>query len=133
MKKKVCEICGKEVISLHAIEIDKSILEVCTECSKYGKPTVISTPIDIAARLKNKIKIEKDIFDEIEKENEILLDYGKIIMNARVKLGLTPKQLSEKINEKKSLIIKLESEKIIPTIELAKKIEKVLNVKILKK
>lgn len=130
MTKKTCELCGKSTSTLYSVKIDKSVMYVCSGCRQYGVGVRV---VKITKKPITTVKKElyKDVFEEIKEE--LVPDYGKIIRNAREKCRLTPKQLAEKISEKKTVISKIEAETMIPTIELAKKIERTLNIKILEK
>lgn len=71
-----------------------------------------------------------NIIERVERY-EFVDGYGEIIRKAREKLGLTREELGALIQDKASVIKKIENEELKPTIELAKKLEKVLKVKIL--
>ncbi|RLF97355.1 TIGR00270 family protein, partial [Thermococci archaeon] len=60
-------------------------------------------------------------------------DYSKIIKNARENRKLSQKDLAFKINEKESVIHRLETESMSPSYTLAKKLEKALEIKIIDK
>ncbi|MEM3194056.1 MAG: helix-turn-helix domain-containing protein, partial [Candidatus Bathyarchaeia archaeon] len=57
--------------------------------------------------------------------------FGLIVQRARERMGLTPEELGRRIGEKESVIKKIESEKIIPDIRLASKLEHALKIRIL--
>ncbi len=71
-----------------------------------------------------------NIIERVERY-EFVDGYGEIIRKARERLGLTREELGALIQDKASVIKKIENEELKPTIELAKKIEKALKVKIL--
>ena len=73
--------------------------------------------------------VKKDIVDELE----IIPNYAKKIRSKRNSLGLSQDQFAQKLNEKPSLLRRIEAGKVEPTIKLAKKIEEVYKIKILKK
>jgi uncharacterized protein (TIGR00270 family) len=56
--------------------------------------------------------------------------YGAMVKNAREKLNLKQEDFAKSINEHKSLVHQVESEHIKPNIVLAKKLERVLHIKI---
>ena len=117
-----CELCGKKS-ELFRAKIEGTIVDVCEKCSKFGE--VIERVIKEEENKIVKKKIREEIIEEIRK------GYGAIIKNAREKLGLTQEELARKINEKESLIHKLESELVEPTLELAEKLEKFLKIKLI--
>ena len=116
-----CELCGSNKTLVKAL-IEGSTLNVCTDCSKFGK--VIS---------QHKIeKIEK-IKQTKPEEIEIIIDgYSKLIKNAREKLNLKQEELAKKISEKVSVIHLIETGHLEPNIDLAKKLERFLNIKLIK-
>jgi putative transcription factor len=63
-----------------------------------------------------------------EEELSVREDYPSILRAAREAMGLTQEQLGMKVNEKSSVIAKLESGKLKPSIPLAKKLEHVMKV-----
>jgi putative transcription factor len=65
---------------------------------------------------------------EIEEVLEIAEDYGRKIKEARERAGLKQAELAQRINEKQSVLRKIEHEGIVPTEEVRVKIERVLNI-----
>ncbi len=113
-----CEICGEERELIKSI-VEGSLLNVCENCAKFGNAVIIK-----------KIQEEKKPIRKFVNEviNIINPDYPILIKNSREKLGLKQKELALKINEKESLIHKLETGNLQPTILVAKKLEKLLNI-----
>jgi len=72
-----------------------------------------------------------DIFETVER-----IDYverlGDVIRSARERLGLTQEELANLVQEKVSVIKKLEAGSFRPPLELARNIERVLKVKIIR-
>jgi putative transcription factor len=61
---------------------------------------------------------------------ELAEDYPKRISKARSKKGLTQEDLAKQINEKKSVISRLESGEMRPSDKLIKKLERTLDIKL---
>ncbi|MEM0085143.1 MAG: multiprotein bridging factor aMBF1 [Candidatus Methanomethylicia archaeon] len=128
-----CELCGNPLLGKgKKIMISGAILNVCDNCVKYG------TPIYIQPKKKfNNITKSKDILQKLPKklgkdaEYEIIDDYSKIIKNAREGMGWTIDLLAQQVHERVSIIKKIESGKMVPSIDLAKRLERVLGVKLL--
>lgn len=114
-----CEMCGKEGGNIPTI-VEGITLNLCKNCSKHGK--VLSKP------RKKEQRIESRREEMIENLAE---GYGKKIREAREKNGLTQKEMALQINEKESILQKIENEQFKPTIGKAKKLEKVLKIKLL--
>lgn len=131
-------MCGKEVSKLVPIFIEKSMLSVCSICAKFGKnvdkPGIAPTPIEITQRLQMRSQRQeiKDIFSE-ESTDAMAENYSTIIKNARDKKGWSQEELGKKVNEKKSVIAKIEAGGMEPSIDLARRLEKVLGVKLIEK
>jgi putative transcription factor len=139
VKRKVrCEVCGRKIHTdpITAI-IEGAKLTVCVECSKHGKivtqddytpktkPT-IGAPAHIPVMTQRKKPTIK-----VEITQEIVQDFSTKIRQAREKLGLTHEDLGKKINEKSSVIGKLETGKMPPSNILATKLEHALKIKLL--
>jgi len=121
-----CEICGKETKKIFITEIEGVVLRACEECSKGGKILNIITK-------NNKPKIERQMSDYQEGEYELIEDYGKVIEEARKKIGISLEELAKGIGEKESLIRKIEREEIKPSDKIINKLEKFLKVKLREK
>lgn len=120
----LCDLCGKETEVIYKVEIEGTILNVCKDCSSFGKI------IDVVKR-EEKPKIEKKkIVKKEEKEihEMIVEDYAVKIKKAREKKNLKQEELAKLIAEKVSLIRSIEKGKHEPSIQLARKLEKVLNI-----
>jgi putative transcription factor len=139
VKRKVrCEVCGRKIHgSPITALIEGARLTVCVECSKHGKivtqdeytpkpksTSKSSTHIPVMQQ-KKKPKIRVEI------TQEIVSDYPVKIRQAREKLCLTHEDLAKRINEKTSVIGKLETGKISPSNILATKLEHALKIKLL--
>jgi len=132
-----CEICGEVIKDDEPIKIkiDGSILDVCTNCTKFGKvqktpPTpkvVIKKSHTKNSNKSNNIKKSNFIAND-EPKDELVEEYNIIIKDKREFQGLSREELSSNINEKASVIARVESGKMIPDIKLAKKFEKALKI-----
>jgi putative transcription factor len=121
---EVCEVCGKEIKKAKQAIIEGSLLNVCDACAAFGK--VI--PEEKIMPQKKKVREEKE-----EEEIEIVENFPEIFRKLREKLGLTQDEFAKKVNEKESEIRKIEAGKILPSLELASKIEKQYGVKLIEK
>lgn len=65
------------------------------------------------------------MFDEMD---EVVGDYDERIRNARESAGLTQEELANNLNEKSSLIRKLERGDVLPSDEVQKKLEGALEI-----
>jgi len=142
----LCEMCGSEVESVSRVKVEGSVLRLCPACARFGEalepppaPAVTaagpsplrarplapaSRPVGGARRLE-----ERDLYGEIG-ELELAADWSKRVRAAREVLGWTPEELGKKLNEKKSVVLKIESGHIHPTDALVRKLEHLLKVRL---
>lgn len=118
-----CELCGRKMNDVYVVSIEGSDLRVCTSCAKGKKVVYKQVEEDRRGPPKKMIK-------KIDEEVELVEGYGKRIHEARDQMQLPLKVLGEMINEKEAHLLRVEEEKTRPSIELTKKIEKALNIKI---
>ncbi|MEF8834825.1 MAG: multiprotein bridging factor aMBF1 [Candidatus Thermoplasmatota archaeon] len=133
-----CELCGKDVSETVTVKVEGSEMEVCENCKKYGKEVLSSekknqSTQEVLQRIKDKKKTSStpDTYDE--KIEELALDYSERIESARLENDLTQEELAKKINEKKSVIAKLEREDMRPSEDLREKLENTLDIQLTEK
>lgn len=130
-----CEVCGASIPTEPIIvDIDGAILSVCVKCSKLGRPARMTAISDIKSRvgLANE-SLKKSQAIVSDEEWVVRDDFAAILRSARESMHLTQEQVGMKINEKSSVIAKLETGKMKPSIPLAKKLEHVLKVHLLER
>jgi len=133
-----CEVCGRKIhgSTIRAV-IEGAKLTVCVECSKYGKiireeevesgqRAPKKAPVPFSARMQ-----KKTVGAKVEITQEVVEGYHAKIRQAREKLGLSHEELGKKINEKTSVLSKLETGKMTPNNMLVTKLEHVLKIKLL--
>ncbi|MEM3181383.1 MAG: multiprotein bridging factor aMBF1 [Candidatus Micrarchaeaceae archaeon] len=126
-------MCGAEVNTLYEIEIEGTHMLVCSVCKK-GK-SLTGRVIEAQNANTNSGQSMKNADSDnanAEAELEIADDYGEIIRKARESLGLPIKVLAEKINEKASMLLRVEEQRTLPSDKLAKKLERELGIKLIK-
>ena len=155
----ICELCGKEMPFLKPIVIEGSMLKVCATCAKFGTaaapepapvsgggsssspeskasygyaPSPRSKEEIIQSRLEHRARrmTTKDVYEQ-GGEKELVVDFHKRIQQARNSLGWSQEELGQKINERKSVISKLESCSMKPDDKVVRKLEKALNIKLM--
>ena len=131
----ICEMCGKNVTFLRKVTIEGVFLEVCTECAKFGVESKKEPPKEqahkpiIAQRLEVREKRARplDILEKIEKE-DLVEDYAQRIRAAREKTGMSQKDLAMKINERVTVLSKIEAAQMRPDEKIIAKLQKELNI-----
>lgn len=133
-----CEICGKPVPENNPIKakIEGSVMVVCKECSKLGK--IQKAPPKPKFRQQQKGKKPKTTRNRSYSRNEepseeLIEDFDLKIRKARESKDWSREDLGKKINERVSVITRIETGKMTPDTKLTKKLEKVLNIKLLEK
>lgn len=125
-----CEVCGRKIHGKpYNVIIEGAKLTVCSECSKHGrlileeekpkmpmqkimptKPKTVPTP-----------KVQQQRTQDAKLASfELVEDFNVKIKQAREKLGLSHEDLGKKLNEKVSVLKKIETGKMTPDDILAK-------------
>ncbi len=137
----ICELCGKDATFLRKVTVEGVQLQVCTECAKFGieskkeEPKEEKGPRPIIARrleVREKRGKPRDVYSSGEKE-EIVEDFGAVIRKAREKKGLSQKDLAMKINERVTILSKVEAGQMRPDDRFVAKLEKELGIKLQEK
>ena len=133
----ICELCGADVPRLKNVAIDATILSVCTDCSRFGDEVATpalrqsTMPPIIAQRLEMRQRrmTPRDVYTQAG-ELELADDFPQRIRQAREARGWKQADLGAKINERVSVIAKLESGAISPGDALVRKLERELGIKL---
>lgn len=129
----ICEMCGTDVPRTKFVNVEGAALHVCARCEKYASSEAAKTETgrivmpSVAQRLETRQKRhrERDVFSS-GGEKELVLDYPERVKDARRKKGLSQDELAKIINEKKSVVVKVESGDMRPSDKLVKKLERAL-------
>jgi len=124
-----CDLCGKDAENLNRTIIEGVELEVCADCTIFGK---VIAPVHRPSPKEQHIKfVQQDKLQEKEEKIELLVeDYADLIKKKRESIGLSQKDFASRINEKESMIHKIETGAFEPPLDLAKKLEKILGIKL---
>ncbi|QOJ79662.1 TIGR00270 family protein [Infirmifilum lucidum] len=126
-----CELCGAEIRGVaYRIVLDGAEMIVCSRCAKgrtvLGTVRLSTTPSGQPTKQKLSPRLSREDVEEV-----IVEGYGEIIRQAREKMGLTRELLALMVGEKESTLRRIEAGQLEPTIELARKLEKILKVKLI--
>lgn len=128
-----CEICGKVTdvhVQLKEVLIEGVAMKVCAKCESLGTPVNRNRSFSGGFQPKRSTHSEKLIPQE-EEEISLKPDYGSIIKKKREELGVKQEALAKMISEKESMVHKIESTSPVINVNIARKIEKILKIKIL--
>lgn len=120
----ICDMCGSPGKMFKTI-VEGTELSVCQECSRFGKVVGV-----IEQSIAKPIAKTKSKEPETEVMELLVEDYAEKIRKKRESLGLNQEEFAKKLNEKESLIQKIESGHFEPSIGLAKRIGKILQLKL---
>ncbi|HEV2428232.1 MAG TPA: multiprotein-bridging factor 1 family protein, partial [Thermoplasmata archaeon] len=138
----ICEMCGQEAEATYRVEIEGSVLRVCEACRRFGRvldPLIApserppaptgraSSAPPRGGRPRN--TEERDLFAELP-EMELAQDWGHRIRIAREARNWSPEELGKRLNEKKSLVLKLESGNFRPPDPTIRKVERLLGIRL---
>ncbi len=119
-------MCGKQE-SLFKALIEGVEMSVCKDCSSFGN--VLSAPKSFG-NTKGQ-KAQKTRLPEIIEE--IVKDYASKIKQTREKRKLTQEEFAKMLEIHESLLRNIEAGKQKPTIDIARKLEKQLNIVLVQK
>jgi len=115
-----CEICGSPIQGQpRKILVDAATLLVCSRCVRYGTPTSRPRPPLGSSPLPPRAA---------EPQLDVVSDCSVKVKRAREEMGLTQEVLAKLTGEKVSVIRRIEAGKLKPTLDLAKRLERVLKV-----
>ncbi|MEA3398913.1 MAG: multiprotein bridging factor aMBF1 [Patescibacteria group bacterium] len=124
-----CEMCGTSS-KLTKIKVENNLtMNVCSNCSKFGTALRETKGKQFA----NKSFGHQKRNSESDEESFIIQNYGKLIKSARESRNLEPETFAKQLNEKESILLKIESGNYKPGFPLAKKLERFLNIQLIKK
>ncbi len=115
-----CEICGKKE-AVCFVYLEGAKMNSCSQCARGGK---------VLHYFESGEESVPIISQKTRSEEEIAEGYGKIIKDARTRLGLAIADLGLKIAEKANYLEHVEKEDMLPSIQLARKLEKFLKVRL---
>ena len=142
-----CEMCGAEQASLTTTKVEGAELELCSSCTDFGTEVRQDTGSSSGSKYSTtsssgsassgasdssssgssggSSRRRRDMFDDMD---EIAADYDDRIRNARESRGQSQEELADQLNEKASLIRKLERGDVLPSDEVQRKLERALDI-----
>ncbi|MFT4946976.1 MAG: putative transcription factor [Natronomonas sp.] len=144
-----CEMCGTETANPNRVKIEGAELDVCDECTDFGTEVETGSSSSSSTKYSTSGSSDsssstgagatntgastasgssggggggrrQDMFDDID---ELAQDYDEQIRQARESAGMSQEDLAKDLNEKASLIRKLEQGEMLPTDETQEKLE----------
>lgn len=124
MAELFCDICGGGPVRAQIL-VEGAKMLACARCMGSGK---------VLMRLdEDDEPIVRPVAAAMDSSEEIVEGYGRIIVAAREKKGLPIAVVAERLSERESYLHAIEHERLAPTLEVARKLEKELGIKLIEK
>lgn len=142
-----CEMCGDEIANPKTVKIEGAELDVCGDCAEFGTEVRQESSGSTSTKYSTSSSSggsddsatasgttgssggsssrRRDMFDEMD---EVAQDYDRRIRDARESTGLSQEDLADQLNEKASLIRKLERGDVLPSDSVQRKLERALDI-----
>lgn len=141
-----CEMCGAETASPKTVKIEGAEIQVCDDCADFGTEVRTESSESTSTKYSTGSSSSsssggssssssssssgnsgrrRDMFDEMD---EVVPDYDERIRDAREGADLTQEELADELNEKVSLIRKLERGDVLPSDGVQRKLERRLSI-----
>ncbi|WP_114575663.1 multiprotein bridging factor aMBF1 [Saliphagus sp. LR7] len=140
-----CEMCGAETSSPKTVKIEGAELDVCSDCTDFGTEVRTESASSTSTKYSTDSGSDSgsgsgstggttasagggsppDMFDDMD---ELVTDYDERIRSAREDRELSQSDLADELNEKASLIRKLERGDTLPSDRVQSKLERFLDI-----
>ena len=117
-----CELCGTKMKDVYIVNVDSVEFRVCTKCAQGKK--IVSKVMEKSKTKAPKVKEDKNELPQLVE------NYGTLMHNAREAMKLPLKVLAEMLNEKETFLSRVEQQSTLPSVELTRKLEKALGIKL---
>ncbi|AWB27314.1 multiprotein bridging factor aMBF1 [Halococcoides cellulosivorans] len=140
-----CEMCGAATADPKTIKVEGAELEVCADCVDFGTEVRTNTGSNTSTKYSTSSSSSEsnstttttsssssggggtgpDIFDDLD---ELAQDYDERVREAREAEDLSQEDLASQLNEKASLIRKIERGETLPSDDVQQELESELNI-----
>ena len=146
-----CEMCGAETSSPKTIKVEGAKLDVCSNCTDFGTEVKQTSSSSSSTKYStgsssssssggssggsasssssrsggSSSQRRSDMFDDMD---ELATDYDDRVRKAREKKGLSQSDLANELNEKASLIRKIERGDTLPSDRVQSELESFLEI-----
>jgi len=123
-------MCGQPIQGkAYRVIIEGAEMILCERCfrsvkAKLAPPKKEEKPKPSKQRVTRKRKVVEEVVVE---------DYAKRVREARERLGMSRRELGMKVGEHETIIKRIELGRLQPDLELARKLERVLGIQLIKK
>ncbi len=123
----LCEMCGTEQERLRPVSVEGIRLRLCDRCSRFGEE--IRPAKTQPVTLPGAPRTRTDRLS-LETEYDLAPDFPNRLRRAREAFGWRREELARRINEKLSVLEKLEKGRMRPPDTLVAKLERVLKIRL---
>lgn len=131
-------MCGTETARTKRVLVDKTVLQVCPNCERFGKAlegpakTAAAVPGNVPMALERRRQKmgQRDLFTTQGMQMELVEDFGERIKLAREQKGWTRQDLGGRIGEREVVVARFENGSLHPQDDTARKIERELGIKL---
>lgn len=116
-----CEMCGKDSDLVNAV-IEQVELKVCPGCARFG---MVQESRELPQLFQNRKAEHK------EPGLKINSNYASLLRQARERQGLTQEDFAKSLQERESIVAKWEQGRMQPSVEVARKLEKLLSISLI--
>ncbi|MDY6778553.1 MAG: multiprotein bridging factor aMBF1 [Candidatus Nanohaloarchaea archaeon] len=127
-----CEMCGQDA-ELKETKVEGATLKLCEDCQETGE--VVETEDNTSSRRSSgsgssRGSSKSSRSKPRQQQEELVRDYNTKVREAREEEGWGTEELADKLNEKESVVHRIESGKLKPDKRLAQKIKNQLEVEL---
>jgi len=120
-----CEMCGKDT-TLYRTLVEETELSLCDACSKFGKVFGKARPL-VDDKPGKPVSRARPVTETVE---GVVPDFADQVRKKRQQLGMKQDEFGKLISERESVVHKIETGEFEPTLETARKLEKILKIKL---
>ncbi len=118
-----CELCGKEIRRGYLIRIEGATLIACEDCAERGE---IIRPVTERTSRREQVAPET----VVEKDLVPVEHYGMVVRKAREQRGMKIEDVAHRLGIPESTLRKIEEEKLVPPLDVARKLERFFNIQL---
>ncbi len=136
-----CEMCGRPLPIVGTIDVEGARMRVCQGCMRFGKAVEEPSPAHAAPAPKDRVEdglrrrqqrmTPKPV--RLESDEELVPDFGDRVRRARQAKRLKVEDVARAINEKASILHKIEAGSFHPDPVVTAKLERSLGVQLREK
>ncbi|MDO8480884.1 MAG: multiprotein bridging factor aMBF1 [Nanoarchaeota archaeon] len=116
----VCDMCGSAGHLVKA-KVEGSLITVCEKCARFGQVQEAPQQGSFRPRPAQQFSVPNE---------SVVGNYATLIKSKREQLGLNQEDFAKQLNEKASFMHAIESGHHEPPVPLAKKLEKLLKIRL---